>query len=312
MNGSTPLSLSQGRAFVKNVVSGDTVVLRAKPVNAPPVERILSFSNVSAPRLGTTKDFDKEEPFAFQSREYLRKLIVGKEVAFKVEYTTATNKRDFGVLLIAPPGIDGETNVTRLLVKEEIPGLMPSPELGTSYFTPRQFDVQHAAKIAIAEDKKRPLSQNLHPIHILMNAVDDSVNLEADFDNIFKIFERKTLSPGQILWLPGDDANELLIVEEGELISISETEDKSSERVVETLLSGTMIGELEMFSDRPRSGRLQVSGHSNTTVIWELSREAYQNLENTNPKLAIKFVRLVLTFDCERMENVVKHAASLW
>ncbi|KAJ3120522.1 hypothetical protein HK098_004550 [Nowakowskiella sp. JEL0407] len=107
----------QGRAFVKNIISGDTVVLRGKPVGGPPPERIVSFSNGSAPRVGSVKEPEREEEFAFQSREYLRKLLIGKEVAFKIEYTTTTNKRDFGVLSIAPPGIDGETNVTKLMVK---------------------------------------------------------------------------------------------------------------------------------------------------------------------------------------------------
>ncbi|KAJ3332315.1 hypothetical protein HDU76_000645 [Blyttiomyces sp. JEL0837] len=114
---STSTLPSSGRAFVKSVLSGDGVILRGKPVNGPPPERILSFSNVIAPRLGTASDPGKEEVGAFESREYLRKLLVGKEVAFRVEYTTTTNNRDFGSLSLQPPGVDGETNVTRLLVK---------------------------------------------------------------------------------------------------------------------------------------------------------------------------------------------------
>ncbi|ORY49982.1 hypothetical protein BCR33DRAFT_713576 [Rhizoclosmatium globosum] len=108
---------SSGRAIVKSVMSGDGVVLRGRPVNGPPPERILSFSNVVAPRLGTASDPSKEETGAFESREFLRKLLIGKEVSFKVEYTTTTNNRDFGSLTLAAPGVDGETNVSRLLVK---------------------------------------------------------------------------------------------------------------------------------------------------------------------------------------------------
>ncbi|KAI9342546.1 hypothetical protein BDR26DRAFT_859151 [Obelidium mucronatum] len=115
---STPSALpSSGRAIVKSVLSGDGVVLRGRPVNGPPPERILSFANVVAPRLGTASDPSKEETGAFESREYLRKLLIGKEVSFKVEYTTTTNNRDFGSLTLASPGVEGETNVSRLLVK---------------------------------------------------------------------------------------------------------------------------------------------------------------------------------------------------
>ncbi|TPX59628.1 hypothetical protein PhCBS80983_g02339 [Powellomyces hirtus] len=106
-----------GRAFVKSVLSGDTVIIRGKPVSGPPSEKVLSLSNLSAPRLGSASQPDKEEPFAYESREFLRQLLVGKEVAYKVEYTTSTNQRDFGVLLVQHP-VNGETNVNRILVKE--------------------------------------------------------------------------------------------------------------------------------------------------------------------------------------------------
>ncbi|KAI9334235.1 hypothetical protein DFJ73DRAFT_853383 [Zopfochytrium polystomum] len=117
---------ASGRAIVKSVLSGDGVVLRGKPVNGPPPERILSFANIIAPRLGSASDPSKEEPGAFESREFLRKLLVGKEVAYRVEYTTTTNARDYGSLVLAPPGVDGETQVTRILVKNGWVKVKPS------------------------------------------------------------------------------------------------------------------------------------------------------------------------------------------
>ncbi|KAJ3100905.1 hypothetical protein HDU97_001845 [Phlyctochytrium planicorne] len=108
---------NSGRAFVKSVISGDSIILRGRPVGGPPPEKILSLANVIAPRLGTPSDPSKEEAGAFEAREYLRKLLVGKEVAYKVEYTTSSNSRDFGAISLQPPGVDSETNVARLLVK---------------------------------------------------------------------------------------------------------------------------------------------------------------------------------------------------
>ncbi|KAI8137141.1 hypothetical protein BJV82DRAFT_636668 [Fennellomyces sp. T-0311] len=90
------------KATVKNVLSGDTVILRGKPrPNGPPPERLLALSNVQAPRLGN-KDRD-DEPFAFGSREFLRKLLVGKEVSFVPEYTvtTTTPPREYGFIMTA-------------------------------------------------------------------------------------------------------------------------------------------------------------------------------------------------------------------
>jgi staphylococcal nuclease domain-containing protein 1 len=42
---------NQGTAIVKAVISGDTVVLRGKPVNGPPPEMMVTISNIIAPRL---------------------------------------------------------------------------------------------------------------------------------------------------------------------------------------------------------------------------------------------------------------------
>ncbi|KAJ1332821.1 hypothetical protein BSLG_008450 [Batrachochytrium salamandrivorans] len=111
---STPLS---GRSVVKNVVSADTVVLRGKPAGGPPPEYVFSLAHISAPRLGTSREPEKEEPFAFEAREYLRRLVVGKEVAFKTDYTTTSNNRSFGSLLLRVP-VNGEANVSKLLVRD--------------------------------------------------------------------------------------------------------------------------------------------------------------------------------------------------
>ncbi|EKG14723.1 hypothetical protein MPH_07998 [Macrophomina phaseolina MS6] len=86
------------QAMVKSVLSGDTVVLHN--VNNPKQERVLSLAFVSAPRIRREGD----EPFAFESREFLRRILVGKVVQFKVLYTIPTTKRDYGVISL-PGGL---------------------------------------------------------------------------------------------------------------------------------------------------------------------------------------------------------------
>ncbi|KAL2861249.1 putative transcription factor (Snd1/p100) [Aspergillus lucknowensis] len=77
-------------ARVKSVLSGDTVVL--SHVTNPAQERILSLAYVSAPRLRREGD----EAFAFQSREFLRELLVGKVIQFQTLYTVPTSQREYG------------------------------------------------------------------------------------------------------------------------------------------------------------------------------------------------------------------------
>ncbi|OJD35090.1 nuclease domain-containing protein 1 [Diplodia corticola] len=86
------------QAMVKSVLSGDTVILHN--VNNPKQERILSLAFVSAPRIRREGD----EPFAFESREFLRRILVGKVVQFKVLYTIPTSKRDYGIISL-PGGL---------------------------------------------------------------------------------------------------------------------------------------------------------------------------------------------------------------
>lgn len=74
---------------VKSVLSGDTLVLTS--TNNPAAEKIFSLAFVDAPRLKREGD----DPFAFQSREHLRELVVGKPVQVTVLYTIPSG-REFG------------------------------------------------------------------------------------------------------------------------------------------------------------------------------------------------------------------------
>ncbi|KAJ3724605.1 hypothetical protein C8R42DRAFT_695244 [Lentinula raphanica] len=88
------------------VISGDSLVLRGRPgpQGQPPKERcysnfntFLHFADVSAPRMGSSNRED--EPWAFESREFLRALAVGKEVSFTSSHSLPPNEdvpRDLG------------------------------------------------------------------------------------------------------------------------------------------------------------------------------------------------------------------------
>ena len=80
-------------AKVKSVLSGDTVILHN--INNPKQERTLSLAFVTAPRLKREGD----EQYAFESRDFLRRLLVGKVVRFNVLYKIPTGvNREYGLL----------------------------------------------------------------------------------------------------------------------------------------------------------------------------------------------------------------------
>ncbi|GAB2257923.1 hypothetical protein Droror1_Dr00014083 [Drosera rotundifolia] len=96
--------------MVKAVPSGDTLVIMKKtesPDVIPP-EKSITLSYLIAPRLARRGGID--EPFAWDSKEYLRKLTIGKEVSFTVEYTVPTIGREFGLVFL------GSQNVAALVL----------------------------------------------------------------------------------------------------------------------------------------------------------------------------------------------------
>ncbi|KAI0268661.1 transcription factor [Gloeopeniophorella convolvens] len=95
------------------VISGDSLVLRGRPgpQGQPPKERILHLADVTSPRLGNASRED--EAWAYEAREFLRGLAVGKEIAFTSSHQL-------------PPG---EGDVPRDLGNGEINGVDITNEL---------------------------------------------------------------------------------------------------------------------------------------------------------------------------------------
>ncbi|KAK2184568.1 hypothetical protein NP493_260g03038 [Ridgeia piscesae] len=126
------------RGIVKQVLSGDSVVIRGVPRGGPPPERTMCLSNITAPRLARRPNPNaegsvetKDEPYAWEAREFLRKKMVGKEVCFTVEYKVPGSGREYGCIFLGKD-ITAE-NVTESIVAEGLVevrrgGLKPNDE----------------------------------------------------------------------------------------------------------------------------------------------------------------------------------------
>jgi staphylococcal nuclease domain-containing protein 1 len=87
--------------IVRAVNSGDTVtILELNGNQQEPKEILFTILGLQAPTLGR-RDADgkmgKDEPFAWQSREYLRKLVIGQPVVYRKEHSVADD-RHYGEL----------------------------------------------------------------------------------------------------------------------------------------------------------------------------------------------------------------------
>jgi len=80
-----PVLLPQtGTARVKNVMSGDTVILwgKASAPHLPPPQVQFTLDGLLSPRL-SSKNYPNDDPGAFPAREFLRSMLVGKMVTFE-------------------------------------------------------------------------------------------------------------------------------------------------------------------------------------------------------------------------------------
>ncbi|XP_008812131.1 ribonuclease TUDOR 1-like [Phoenix dactylifera] len=98
------------RGRVKAVPSGDCIVIMGSAKAEIPPEKTITLSSLVAPRLARRNGVD--EPFAWDSREFLRKLCIGKEVTFRVDYTVPSIGREFGTVFL------GDKNIALLVVSE--------------------------------------------------------------------------------------------------------------------------------------------------------------------------------------------------
>lgn len=97
--------------IVKAVPSGDTIVVmkQAAPVHGPPPEMRLTLSSLKAPLL--SRDGTSDEPFAWASREYLRQKLIGRPVAFHIDYRVQALSRVFATVTIPAEGVNVNDDV---------------------------------------------------------------------------------------------------------------------------------------------------------------------------------------------------------
>ncbi|VEN51950.1 unnamed protein product [Callosobruchus maculatus] len=136
------------RGIVKQILSGDSVIIRAA-VGAPPPEKQINFSGITAPKLarraGDAGDTTKDEPWAWEAREFLRKKLIGEEVYFIAE-KPPNAPREYGTVFLGKDFATAE-NITESLISEGLvsvrrEGVRQTPELT------RLCELEDAAKAA--------------------------------------------------------------------------------------------------------------------------------------------------------------------
>lgn len=246
--------MNQG--VVKQVLSGDSLVIRGQPRNgSAPMERTISLSEVTAPRLerrGTTAE-SRDEPFAWESREHLRRRLVGQVVSFVVDYSVSSGREFCTVFLNGkipgePPVNINEEMISAGLVRirdgsknTEALGLLQSAaqDAGKGVHSKPEVAAQHVRNVQSTFENPRAVvdSYKQQPIEAIVEHIRDSSCIRV---LLLPKFQQITLSLSGIKtpgFRKGDDGNDIPepFAEEAKFF----VESRLLQREVKVILEGT-------------------------------------------------------------------------
>ncbi|KIY67017.1 hypothetical protein CYLTODRAFT_454835 [Cylindrobasidium torrendii FP15055 ss-10] len=136
------------------------------------------------------------------------------------------------------------------------------------------------------------------PIPTLRRAF--SSYMDMDIGPLVPYLQLVSYPAGYVLWRQGDAADGLYVIEKGVLRALyafktwagaSDGEDRSESRIEESMVSGTLAGELTALSDMERNATVVVE---QDCVLWKLTRVALKRMQEEDPKFASAFVEAVL------------------
>ncbi|KAG9289106.1 hypothetical protein G9A89_022415 [Geosiphon pyriformis] len=204
---------------------------------------------------------------------------------------------------IHPPAMS--SNANQLAMPHN--GNPSPPKEITEYATPRQNLVQAVGRRTLQDEHNTlPSSQ---PFALLVQAFQDISDKNHDFFIRLSAYFHEIHAPsGARLWQQGDAPDCLYLVERGLLRAQYIPEFGEQPRAVESILPGTMAGELGFFADRPRDASLFAESDC---VLWQMRTSDYERLLNKEPKIANEFMRLSLNFSAERLATMTHYAFHL-
>ncbi|KAJ3529960.1 hypothetical protein NM688_g7780 [Phlebia brevispora] len=176
----------------------------------------------------------------------------------------------------------------------ELPGRQDgSIRIEESVNTPRRAHLLTAGWRTIARDHSSEFAamDTSEPYQTLIKAFSSYGAADREqFRPLVGYLERMSLPEGFVLWRQGDEPDGLYIVESGVLKAVYHFAEHTRP-TMESMVPGTVAGELSALSDSPRNATCTVE---RPAVVWKLSTANLKRMEAENPELARKFTRLVL------------------
>ena len=122
---------------------------------------------------------------------------------------------------------------------------------------------------------------------------------EEEIKAIQALAREKQLQKDDTLFNEGSPGREFYIIKEGE-ITIYKNVAGGKRRALANLASGTIVGEISLFDNRPYSAQAEAAAE---TTLLAFNIPEFNRLLQEQPALASKFYRQVILTLCSRMRQ---------
>ena len=126
---------------------------------------------------------------------------------------------------------------------------------------------------------------------------------ETELGHINKIVEEKSFSPGQDIFITGQDAKSFYVIRMG-TVKIYSNPDGSGDLNIANLGTGSHFGEMPLMDGGKRSATAQAT---ETSTLLEISYEKLKQLLDGNDKLAHKFYKEMSHYMAARLRNTTEN-----
>jgi len=130
---------------------------------------------------------------------------------------------------------------------------------------------------------------------------------ESDKKDFPGLFETKTYKKDELIFRQNETGEEMYFVKKG-LVKIYITELEGG-KTIALMKEGTLFGEIALFDNQPRSAEAKSMGDTELLLV---GKQKFNSLKETNPRLALKIVDVVLETFCKRLRGTTRKMYGLY
>jgi sulfate permease, SulP family len=130
---------------------------------------------------------------------------------------------------------------------------------------------------------------------------------QVDFDRIVSYMERSELEMGEFLFRQGEPADSIVLQASG-CVAITIIDEHGRQIRLRRMIGHTIVGEMGFYRGVPRTAHVIAEG---PTVVYRLTREAFDRMQAEDPTAAGAFHKLIIKLLSDRLEFANREISAL-